>query len=147
VDEKRIVCIEDHPEMIELVKLILGRRGFEVQGAIGGKEGLEILMQDPPDLILLDLMMPDVDGWEVYRQIKAKQELKHCPVIVITAKAQEIDRVLGLHIAGVDDYITKPFGPKELIKSVERFLGTPDKGHSQLEGQAGEEPGARADEG
>jgi two-component system response regulator VicR len=147
MDKKRILCIEDHPEMIELVKLILGRRGFEVQGAIGGREGLEALSQDPPDLILLDLMMPDVDGWEVYRQIKASQELRHCPVIVITAKAQEIDRVLGLHIAGVDDYITKPFGPKELVKSVERFLGTPGKSHSELEGQAGEELGERADEG
>jgi two-component system response regulator VicR len=146
VDKKRILCIEDHPEMIELVKLILGRRGFEVQGAIGGKEGLEAILHDPPDLILLDLMMPDVDGWEVYRQVRANQELKHCPVIVVTAKAQEIDRVLGLHIAGVDDYITKPFGPKELIKSVERFLGSPGKAHLELGGQADEEPGAEADE-
>ena len=125
---RRILCIEDHPEMIELVTLILERRGFEVRGAIGGKEGLEAIVQDPPDLILLDLMMPEVDGWEVYRQIKAKEELRHLPVVVITAKAQGIDRVLGLHIAGVDDYITKPFGPKELIESVERFLGRAEAG-------------------
>jgi DNA-binding response OmpR family regulator len=69
-------------------------------------------------------MMPDVDGWEVYRQIKARDELKEIPVIAVTAKAQGIDRVLGLHIAGMDDFITKPFGPKDLIASVERVLGS-----------------------
>ena len=128
---KRILCIEDHPEMIELVKLILGRRGFEVEGAVGGKEGIDAMTENPPDLILLDLMMPDVDGWEVYRQIKATAALKDCPVVVITAKAQGIDRVLGLHIAGVDDYITKPFGPQELIESVERFLGPANGGETE----------------
>jgi two-component system response regulator VicR len=123
VTKKRILCIEDHPEMIELIRLILGQRGFEVEGAVGGREGLEAMAQNPPDLVLLDLMMPDVDGWEVYRQIKAREDLGRVPVIVVTAKAQGIDRVLGLHIAGVDDYITKPFGPKELIRSVESILG------------------------
>jgi two-component system response regulator VicR len=120
---KRILCIEDHPEMIELIRLILGRRGFEVDGAIGGREGLDALERNPPDLVLLDLMMPDVDGWEVYRQIRANTQLRKIPVIMVTAKAQEIDRVLGLHIAGVDDYVVKPFGPKQLIDSVERVLG------------------------
>ncbi len=120
---KRILCIEDHPEMIDLIRLILERRGFQVEGAVGGREGIEAMLQAPPDLVLLDLMMPDVDGWEVYRQIKAREPLKNIPIIVVTAKAQGIDRVLGLHIAGVDDYITKPFGPKELVESVERILG------------------------
>lgn len=120
---KRILCIEDHPEMIDLIRLILERRGFQVEGAISGREGIEAMMQNPPDLVLLDLMMPDVDGWEVYRQIKAREVLKNIPIIVVTAKAQGIDRVLGLHIAGVDDYITKPFGPRELVESVERILG------------------------
>ena len=119
----RVLCIEDHPEMIELIRLILGREGFEVEGAAGGREGLKIIQEDPPDLILLDLMMPDMDGWEVYRQIRADEALKGIPVIAVTAKAQSIDRVLGLHIAGMDDYITKPFGHKELITSVERVLG------------------------
>jgi DNA-binding response OmpR family regulator len=82
------------------------------------------MTENPPDLVLLDLMMPDMDGWEVFRQIKAKKkELGDPPIIVVTAKAQGIDRVLGLHIAGVDDYITKPFGPRELIESVEAILG------------------------
>jgi two-component system response regulator VicR len=124
VAKKRILCIEDHPEMIELVQLILERRGYEVVGAVGGREGIDALLDEPPDLLLLDLMMPDVDGWEVFRQLKSQEKLKDVPVVVITAKAQTIDRVLGLQIAGVDDYITKPFGPKELVESVERLLGS-----------------------
>jgi len=120
---KRVVCIEDEPEMIDLVRLILGRRGFEVVGANGGLEGLELVASEKPDLVLLDLMMPDMDGWEVYQRMKSDEALREIPVIVVTAKAQSIDKVLGLHIAKVDDYITKPFGPQELLESVEKILG------------------------
>ncbi len=122
-DAKRVVCIEDEPEMIDLVRLILGRKGFSVIGANGGIEGLETVQRERPDLVLLDLMMPDMDGWEVYQQMKADDELRTIPVIVVTAKAQSIDKVLGLHIAKVDDYITKPFGPQELLESVEKIIG------------------------
>ena len=121
--QMRVVCIEDEPEMIDLVRLILGRKGFDVIGAAGGIEGLEKVKRERPDIVLLDLMMPDMDGWEVYRQIKANDQLSEIPVIAVTAKAQGIDRVLGLHIAGMDDFITKPFGPKELVASVEHVLG------------------------
>jgi DNA-binding response OmpR family regulator len=120
---KRVVCIEDEPEMIDLVRLILGRKGFEVIGANGGVEGLDAVRREKPDLVLLDLMMPDMDGWEVYQQIKADPMLREIPVVVVTAKAQSIDKVLGLHIAKVDDYITKPFGPQELLESVAKILG------------------------
>ncbi|HXF86209.1 MAG TPA: response regulator [Anaerolineales bacterium] len=119
---KCILCIEDEPEMIDLIRLILGRRGFEVKGATGGIEGLRMIRQEKPDLILLDLMMPDMDGWEVYQQIKADESTRHIPVIVVTAKAQSIDKVLGLHIAKVDDYIAKPFSPQDLLNSVEKVL-------------------------
>jgi DNA-binding response OmpR family regulator len=119
---KQILCIEDEPEMIDLIRLILGRRGYEVQGATGGKDGIKMVKQNHPDLVLLDLMMPDMDGWEVYQQMKADETTKHIPVIVVTAKAQNIDKVLGLHIAKVDDYIAKPFGPQELVSSVEKVL-------------------------
>ena len=124
---KSILCIEDEPEMIDLIRLILGRRGFEVVGAAGGKEGLEKVRQDPPDLVLLDLMMPDMDGWEVYQQMKADEKTKNVPVIVVTAKAQSIDKVLGLHIAKVDDYIAKPFSPQDLLNSVDKVIGEGDK--------------------
>lgn len=121
-EKKKVLCIEDEPEMIDLIKLILERKGFEVLGAVGGKEGLEVIRREMPDLILLDLMMPGVDGWEVFRQMRADEQLKDIPVIVVTAKAQSIDKVLGLHIAKVDDYVTKPFGPQELLKSVNKVL-------------------------
>ncbi len=121
---KHIVCIEDETEMIELIRLILGRRGFDVHGAAGGKEGLQMVRELLPDLVLLDLMMPEMDGWEVYQQMKADASTRDIPVIVVTARAQNIDKVLGLHIAKVDDYIAKPFGPQELIDSVEKILGS-----------------------
>ena len=69
--KKRILCIEDEAEMIDLTRLVLEREGFEVLGAVGGSEGLEIVHREKPDLVLLDLMMPDIDGWEVYRRMKA----------------------------------------------------------------------------
>jgi len=119
---RKIVCIEDDPEMIELIQLILNRRGFEVLGAPGGKEGLKLVREIIPDLVLLDLMMPEMDGWEVYQQMKAEESTRGIPVIIVTAKAQNIDKVLGLHIAKVDDYIAKPFGPQELIDSVEKIF-------------------------
>ena len=119
---KRVVCVEDEPEMIDLIRLILSRKGFEVIGADGGKQGLDSIRENKPDLILLDLMMPDMDGWEVYQQIKADKSTSEIPVIVVTAKAQSIDKVLGLHIAKVDDYISKPFSPQELMDSVDRVL-------------------------
>ena len=119
---RRAVYIEDEQEMIDLVKLILSRKRFEVIGANGGREGLDAVRKNSPDVILLDLMMPDMDGWDVYQQMKADDNTRSIAVIVVTAKAQNIDKVLGLHIAKVDDYISKPFSPQELIDSVERVL-------------------------
>ncbi len=119
---RTIIYIEDDQEMIDLVSMILSRRGYHIQGAQGGKIGLEMIKETPPDLILLDLMMPDMDGWEVYHKLKSDEKTKNIPVIVITAKAQAIDRVLGLHIAHVDDYISKPFRPQELLESIEKVL-------------------------
>jgi len=117
-----VVCIEDEPEMITLIKAILGRKGYEVTGAENGREGLEVIGRMKPDLILLDLMMPGMDGWEVYQKLKANEATQNIPVIVVTAKAQSIDKMLGLHIAKVDDYIAKPFSPQELVESIEKVL-------------------------
>ena len=117
-----VVCIEDEPDMIDLIRLILKRKGYDVIGANGGEAGIEAIKKNNPDLILLDLMMPDMDGWEVYQQIKADPAIESIPVIIVTAKAQSIDKVLGLQIAKVDDYITKPFSPQELVDSIERIL-------------------------
>lgn len=118
----KIVCIEDDPKTIDLVKLILKKEGFEVTGVDNGRDGLSVIEEIRPDLVLLDLMMPDMDGWEVYQSMRANENMRQVPVIVLTAKAQSIDKVLGLHIAKVDDYITKPFSPGELIQSVRKVL-------------------------
>lgn len=119
---KIILCIEDEPEMIDLIRLILARKGFDVRGAAGGMEGIQMVRSMHPDLVLLDLMMPDMDGWEVYQQMKADAASRDIPVIVVTAKAQNIDKVLGLHIAKVDDYIAKPFSPQELLDAVDKVF-------------------------
>ncbi len=124
---KKIVYIEDDLEMIDLVKMILERKGYEVLGALGGRKGLDLIAEHKPELILLDLMMPDMDGWEVYQQIRQNEFSKTIPVIVITAKSQPIDRVLGLEIAKVDDYLTKPFKPQELMTRIDKILVTKEK--------------------
>jgi DNA-binding response OmpR family regulator len=121
-ESKTVLYVEDEPEMIDLVRLILSRKGYNVIGAHGGQEGLSMIQQYNPDLVLLDLMMPDMDGWDVYQHIKSGENTRHIPVIVITAKAQSIDKVLGLKIARVDDYISKPFSPSDLVASVQRVL-------------------------
>ena len=123
---RKIVHIEDEPDMIDLVKLILSRKGYRVIGAGGGQEGLDIVREQKPDLVLLDLMMPDIEGWDVFQQLRAQEETKDIPVIVVTAKAQNIDKVLGLHIAKVDDYISKPFSPQELLDAIEKVLSNRD---------------------
>lgn len=124
--KKRILYIEDEKEMLELTRIVLEREGYEMLAAVGGAEGIEAVKREKPDLVLLDLMMPDVDGWEVYRQMKADKEVADIPVIIITARTQSIDKVLGLKVAKVADYITKPFGPSDLIKSVNRVLDSDD---------------------
>jgi DNA-binding response OmpR family regulator len=119
---RRVLYIEDEPDIIELVRLILSQQGYQVDGASGGRAGLDAVHQAPPDLILLDLMMADMDGWEVYRLLQADAKTRTIPVIVITAKWEEFDRVRGLHVAQVDDYLQKPFSAKDLIGSIERVL-------------------------
>ncbi len=124
VAKKKIVYIEDHADMIDLVTLILEPKGYEIIGAIGGREGFATIQREIPDLVLLDLMMPDMDGWEVHRRMKADERLKKIPVIVVTAKDKPIDQVLGLHVAKVDAYLVKAdFGPQELLDSVRQVLG------------------------
>jgi two-component system response regulator VicR len=128
-ERKMIVCIEDEDEMIDLVKLILERKGFDLVGAIGGREGLDVVHKLKPDLVLLDLRMPEMDGWEVYRQMKADEEIKDIPVIVVTAEGAEIDKVLGMRVAGVQDYLVKPYSPKKLLQSVNKVLGLDSDSH------------------
>lgn len=119
---KTILCIEDEPQMIDLIRLILETEGYVVLGARGGQEGLDLMRTEKPDMILLDLMMPEMDGGDVFHHMKEEVELRDIPVIVVTAKAAPIDKVLWINVAKVDDYVTKPFGPRELVESVEKVF-------------------------
>ena len=121
-DAKKLVCIEDDFELVDILKIILKHRGFEVFGATGGPEGLETLRRVKPDLVLLDLMMPDMDGWEVHRQMKADADLCRIPVIIVTADSQPVTKHRGLEVAKVDDFIVKPFDVHELVRRIEKVL-------------------------
>jgi DNA-binding response OmpR family regulator len=105
--------------MIDLIRLILNRNGFKLIGAMGGREGLRTVRRVRPDLVLLNLMMPEVDGWEVHRQMKADAELRNIPIIVVTVMEQSSDKVRDLQ---VHDYVRKPFIPQELVQRVSNVL-------------------------
>jgi CheY-like chemotaxis protein len=124
MEDKKItvVCVEDEAGVIDLIRLILDRRGWKVLGALSGPEGLDIIRQQIPDLVLLDLMLPGMGGWAVYQHMKADEATRHIPVIVVTAKVEGIDEVLAKYIAKVDDYVKKPFSPQELLDSIDRVL-------------------------
>ena len=119
---KKIVYIDDDIEMINLIKMILERKDYSFFSALGGQAGLQLILETQPDLILLDLMMPDVDGWDLYQQIKSNDKVKDVPVVIITAKAQPIDRILGIQVAKVNEYLTKPFKPQVLLDTIEKLL-------------------------
>jgi len=113
---KKVLAIDDEPDTLELVQLILEDAGFEAVLASSGFEALDILETVKPGLVLLDIMMPDMDGWEVFRKIKEKDS--SIPIAILTAKAQNIDKLLGLHVLKADDYITKPFSKDELLNKI-----------------------------
>jgi CheY-like chemotaxis protein len=121
-DSKTVVCIEDEAGVIELIRFILERRGLEVVGAESGPEGLNAIRRLKPVMVLLDLMLPGMDGWEVYRRMKADETIRNIPVIVVTARAANVDEMLAKQIAKVDDYVKKPFSLQELLQSVDRVL-------------------------
>jgi phosphate regulon transcriptional regulator PhoB len=118
---QRIVLIEDERDIVELVRYNFRKEGFEVESFTRGKEGLAALRRHPPDLVLLDVLLPDLDGFEICRRLRAEERLKAIPVIFLTAKTEEIDRVLGLEM-GADDYVVKPFAPRELVARVKAVL-------------------------
>ncbi len=121
---KKIVLAEDEPQIARLVEFKLKKEGYQVVSKGNGEEALAAIKAEKPDLILLDVMMPVMDGYEVLRRVKEDENLKNIPVVMLTAKAQERDVVKGIDL-GADDYITKPFHPAELLARVKRILGKP----------------------
>jgi DNA-binding response OmpR family regulator len=122
-DRRVVVYVEDEPDMIKLVRLILEHEGIDLIGVVDAQEGVAVVRTVKPDLILLDLMMPDMDGWEVFEALQADVELKQIPVIVLTVRAAAIDKSMGLYVYSVEDYITKPFEMRELVRRVHKVLG------------------------
>jgi two-component system phosphate regulon response regulator PhoB len=127
---KRIAIVEDEAELASLIEYNLTRHGYESQILGGGSGTLRALEQAKPDLILLDVMLPDADGFELCRQIRQSSALARIPVLFLTARSDEVDRVLGLEIGG-DDYMTKPFSPRELIARVKAHLRREEMGAEQ----------------
>ena len=118
----KIMVIDDEPDLLEVVKLILESDGYQVVTAGSGQEALNRIEKDMPDLVLLDIIMPRMDGWEVFSRIKSNSKTEDIPVIMLTAKDQRIDKLIGLHVVRVNDYITKPFGRAELLERIKRVL-------------------------
>jgi CheY-like chemotaxis protein len=119
----KILCIEDDPDMIDYIRLILGKAGYSVIGADGGVEGLEAMRQEQPDLILLDLMMPGMDGAEVLQRKAEDDTIRHIPVIALTALNTPFDQIMWLARTDLQDFIVKSKLPRrELIARIERVL-------------------------
>jgi len=128
VKTEKIVVIEDEADILEVIEYNLRREGYEVICSQNGEDGLDKIEKSGPDLVLLDLMLPEIDGVELCRKLKSDPLTAAIPVIMVTAKGEESDIVLGLGV-GADDYVTKPFSPKELVARVKAVLrrGEPRK--------------------
>jgi two-component system phosphate regulon response regulator PhoB len=117
----RFLVVDDEPDLLELVRLSLVEAGFAVETATTGREALEQIRRSVPDLLVLDLMLPDMAGTEVCRHVRGQPELGHVLVLMLTAKSEEVDRIVGFEL-GADDYVTKPFSPRELVLRVRALL-------------------------
>ena len=127
--KETILVVEDEKNILELVKYNLEQEGYRVLAANRGDTGLDLALKQKPDLVILDLMLPEIDGIEICKTLKQNEKTLFTPIIMLTAKGQEADRVLGLEL-GADDYVTKPFSPRELmarVKAVLRRIGDKPK--------------------
>ncbi|MCX7902982.1 MAG: response regulator transcription factor [Caloramator sp.] len=118
---EKILLIDDELHIIELLKYNLETNGYKVFYALNGREGLKLAVEKKPDLILLDVMLPEMDGFDVCKEIKKNEIISNIPIIMLTAKSEEFDKILGLEL-GADDYITKPFSVRELLARVKVVL-------------------------
>jgi DNA-binding response OmpR family regulator len=130
--KSRILVVDDEPEAVELVEFNLKKAGFDVVTATDGAEAVKKTRSAHPDLIVLDLMMPEIDGLEVCKILRRDSATAHIPIIMLTAKASEVDRIVGLEL-GADDYVTKPFSPRELVLRVHKVLHRGQTQHAEPE--------------
>ena len=118
---KKILIVEDEADLVEMMKLRLEATGYEVIAAYDGQEGLDKARSENPDLIILDLMLPKIDGYKVCRMLKFDENYKKIPILIFTARVQEGDKKMGMEV-GADAYLTKPFEPKVLLEKIEELL-------------------------
>ena len=118
----KILVVDDEIYIVHILDFSLGMEGYEVITALDGEQALEKLKTEKPDLIVLDIMMPKLDGYEVCKAIKSSPETRHIPVILLSAKGRNVDQKLGFDV-GADDYITKPFSPRKLVERINQLLG------------------------
>ena len=119
--DKKIIVVEDEPDIQDVIRYNLEREGFGVSSALNGEEGLAMIRMKAPDLVVLDLMLPGIDGLKICRQLKRDPQTESIPIVIVTAKGEESDVILGLGM-GADDYIAKPFSPKVLVARVKAVL-------------------------
>jgi DNA-binding response OmpR family regulator len=117
----KIELIEDDHDIVEMIEYNLKEEGYRTVSAFDGKNGIEIAKREKPDLIILDIMLPAIDGFEVCRILRQQESTTHIPIIILSAKSRETDKVVGLEL-GADDYMTKPFSPRELIARIKAVL-------------------------
>jgi len=128
---KKILVIEDEVNIIELIRMNLEMHGFNVISSVTGEEGIEKTLNEFPDLILLDLMLPGMDGLEICKRIRMEKATSKIPIIMLTAKSEEMDKVIALEL-GADDYITKPFGIRELVARIKAVLRRIDEKEEKI---------------
>ena len=119
--KKRILVVDDDKEVVRLMRGYLEQSGYEVLVAYNGESAIHIMRRDNPDLVLLDLMLPDRDGWDVTRTVRNDPNLMHTPIIMLTARVSDTDKIVGLEL-GADDYVTKPYNPREVVARVRARL-------------------------
>ncbi len=120
--QKRVLVVDDEPNIVMSLEFLMRRAGFDVQVARNGREALAALDGSPPDLMLLDVMMPDFDGYEVCERIRARPEWNGTRIVMLTARGRDAERERGLKL-GADAYVTKPFSTRDLVEQVKRMLG------------------------
>ena len=128
---KKILVIEDEVNIIELIRMNLEMHGFNVISSVTGEEGIEKTLNEFPDLILLDLMLPGMDGLEICKRIRMEKATSKIPIIMLTARSEEMDKVIALEL-GADDYITKPFGIRELVARIKAVLRRIDEKQEKI---------------
>jgi two-component system alkaline phosphatase synthesis response regulator PhoP len=119
--KQQILVVDDNPEVVRLMRAYLEQAGYKVLVAYDGETAIHVLRREKPDLLLLDLMLPNRDGWDITRLVRSDPTLAHIPIIMLTARVEDTDKIIGLEI-GADDYVTKPYNPREVVARVRARL-------------------------